>query len=109
MDPDAAYVDRIVRRGESLDRKSAHIRKSVVQAGRDLSRSKDELHAELAALATEVAALQEEMGRTVERARQAAERFRTILKRGDLSRLQARIDAWGPEKRISRDAFLRML
>lgn len=103
------YEERIERRAVELQRRSLETKQAIVTAGRDRRRMRESFEAEMKQLRMELDDLEHECLRTVQRVRTVLARFHTVVKQGDLKRLQQKIDAWGPERFISTRAFQRML
>jgi hypothetical protein len=103
------YANRVDGGLQRLERQEIAIRQDVARTQQELVRMVAELELEMEALHHELAGLEGEMKRTVERAKSVVNGFKPAVKRGDLMRLQNRIDIWAPEQRISREQFKRML
>lgn len=94
---------------QRLERQEIAIRQDVSRTHQELVRMVAELELEMESLHHELVSLDGEMKRTIERAKSMVAGFKPAVKRGDLMRLQNRIDTWAPEQRISREQFKRML
>ena len=103
------YIDQLEKRSNGLMRKSVATREGMKHTSRELNRGKADLQQEMLAIQLELAELSEAVQQTMNRVKTAVDQFRYIVKKGDVNRLQQRVDAWAPEKKISRDEFKKML
>ena len=103
------YTGRIDGSLQRLERQEIAIRQDVARTQQELVRMVADLEIEMESLHKELAGLTLEMKRTIERAKTTVAGFKPAVKRGDLTRLQNRIDTWAPEQKISREQFKRML
>ena len=106
---DAAYLERLDGRLGRLEHNEITTRQDIAHAKEELSRVQGGIGMELASLELELAALDDEVHATVERIKLTMAAFKTVSKKGDLQRLQSRIDAWAPEQKITKKQFLRLL
>jgi|GEM_PF-5042860 len=106
---DPQYMDRVVKRMAALERVEISTRQDAAQAHRELERLREDLRIELAVLRAELAGLDGASKILVERAKQTVGQFRTVVKKGDMTRLQSRVDGWAPESKISQEGFRNIL
>lgn len=105
---DGDYLLRLARRMQTLERRSHGMQRALLAGAGEMRRSRLDLSSELSALHTELSALEREASQTARRIESAIARFRHVVKRGELKRLAQRIDAWAPERNLSRPQFKRM-
>jgi predicted nucleic acid-binding Zn-ribbon protein len=103
------YILRVLGRSERLERFGIACRQDIMRTQQEMIRSRVDLEVEMEALKREIVQLEIEVQRTMQRVKYAVGLFRNVAKKGDLSRLQQRVDYWAPEKRITRKQFLDLL
>ena len=109
MATEIPYAERIAARADKLHRETIATQKEIISSRRALDRARDEMRQEFAMLRGELAALDAALGGTVQGVTASVHAFQRVAKRHEFVRLQQRIDAWAPERKLSRDAFKRMI
>jgi predicted nucleic acid-binding Zn-ribbon protein len=105
MDPAEKVIiasDRVLKTERQLHHATGRTQQELVRIAADME-------SEIARIKMDVHALEEETHATVEAAKRTIGSFHAVIKERELARLKQRIDAWAPEKRITREQFKRML
>jgi hypothetical protein len=107
--PDPQYVERVEGRVQRIERAEITTRQDIGRTNEELERARGDILAEMALLREDLLRLEQETAGAVERVKATVAQFKTVVKKGDIARLQARIDLWSPQDRITRGQFVRML
>ena len=106
---DPSYLQKLGGRSERLHRYEITVRQDTAHLGQEFDRAAAELATDVAILRNELAKLEIEVQQTASRAKAAVAKFKQVVKRGELARLQLRAEAWGPHQAVCRAQFKRML
>jgi predicted nucleic acid-binding Zn-ribbon protein len=106
---DPGFIERLDGKIGSLQRYEIATRQHILHTQQELARSTADIELELEALKKELGELDAQIHVTVVRVKDAITRFRSVVKKSELVRLQQRIDLWAPEQKITREQFKRML
>lgn len=101
--------ERLLATQARLERTEIALRQDVGHTQELLVRGVAGVELEVQALKEELSQLEQDFARTIARAKLAVGQYRAVVKRGDMARLQNRIDSWGPERRLTREQFRKML
>jgi predicted nucleic acid-binding Zn-ribbon protein len=107
--PESGYEARVEANLSRLERFEISTRQDIAHTQQEIVRAIADIQIEMEGLKSEIVLLEHEMKRTAATAKDVVVQFRPSAKRGEFARLQSRIDAWAPEKRITRDQFKKML
>ncbi len=106
---DLQYVERVAARTIRLERAEIGVRQDIARTHEDMLRLSTDLHDEMLSMHQELNVLAKETDQIVDHLKHILIQFKDVAKRQDMNRLQARVDVWAPETKISRDQFKRML
>ncbi|MBR9700781.1 hypothetical protein GOV11_02860 [Candidatus Woesearchaeota archaeon] len=106
---DPAYLNRLEKRTESLARSTLMTREQIKRTDDLKTRGQEDLQTEMQDLHIELAKVKVELTVAIGRIGQIVRMFQNVAVKSDVQHIQARIDAWAPETRISRREFLKML
>ncbi|HIH24117.1 TPA: hypothetical protein HA251_03730 [Candidatus Woesearchaeota archaeon] len=106
---DPAYVDRVSERVQRTERAEITVRQDVFHTHEEFDRTMADIAVEVAQLRDALAIIEHDVASVVERVKHSLSMFKTVVKQGDMARLQSRVDLWAPETRITREQFARML
>lgn len=101
--------ERLLGIQSRLERAEITLRQDVRHTQELLVRGVADMELEVQSLKSELTQLEQEFAHTVTRAKQVVGEYRAVMKHADLARLQNRIDVWGPERRMTREQFRKML
>ena len=101
--------ERLLAAQARLERTEISLRQDVGHTQELLVRGVADVELELQALKHELEQLEQEFAQTIVRAKRVVGQYRAVVKQGDMARLQHRIDVWGPERRLTRAQFRKML
>jgi hypothetical protein len=107
MDPE--YVEKIASRMDQLERKEISLRQDTAHTKQELDRMQEDISLEIASLRQELLALEVQVNQSVEQVKLVLAKFKSVSKKGDLQKLQAKVDAWAPEQKMSRKQFKELL
>jgi hypothetical protein len=106
---DQNYLAKLESRMEQLEQREIKTRQDISHAKQELDLTKEALTIELASLKGELSQLDAQVAQSIERVKLVLTNFKHVSKKGDLQRLQARVDAWAPEQKVSRKQFIDLL
>lgn len=103
------YLTTVLARAAQLERSTFAVRSELVHTARTLERTRESFGVELTRVQHELKLLEREVAQTIRSVESTVHKFRRVVKRAELARLQQRVDVWAPEKKVSRVAFQRLL
>lgn len=106
---DPAYVDRVSERVQRTERAEITVRQDVFHTHEEFDRTMTDIAVEVAQLRDALTIIDRDVASLIERVKHVLSMFKTVVKQGDMARLQSRVDLWAPETRITREQFARML
>lgn len=106
---DPAYVDRVSERVQRTERAEITVRQDIFHTHEEFDSTMADIAVEIAQLRDALINIEQDVASVVERVKHSLSMFKTVVKQGDMARLQSRVDLWAPETRITREQFARML
>lgn len=106
---DPMYVERVAARAIRLERIEIGVRQDISHTDANLVQLSEDMHDELIAMHNDLNSLSKETDAVVVRIKETIGKFKDVVKKNDMARLQTRIDLWNPQGKVSREQFKRML
>jgi hypothetical protein len=103
------YEQRVSDRLARLEHLELVTRQDIAHTQQELVRMNADIELEMEALRKELGELDGEMRNSVGQVKAIVGKFKTVVKKGDLQRLQNRVDMWAPQEKITREQFKRLL
>jgi hypothetical protein len=103
------YEQRVSDRLARLEHLELVTRQDIAHTQQELVRMTADIELEMEALRKDLGTLDGEMHKSVDEVKFIVGKFKTVVKKGDLQRLQNRIDMWAPQDKITREQFKKLL
>ncbi len=106
---DPQYLERVAARSIRLERIEISVRQDINHTDASLVQLSEDIHDEIAVLHRDVDSISKETDKVVMRIKETIGKFKDVVKKSDMTRMQTRIDVWNPQGKVSREQFKRML
>ncbi len=106
---DPLYLERVAARPIRLERVEIGVRQDIAHTESSLVQLSEDLHDELSAMHKDIDEISKETDLVVIRIKETIGKFKNVVKKNDMDRIQTRIDVWNPQGKVSREQFKRML
>jgi hypothetical protein len=106
---DDRYLTRVHARLQTLEQQESTMKLRLHETTREMVRVTASTEVELGRLKEDLASLERDVRLTADRLRETMLHFHALARSTELERLQARIEQWAPEQRVTTEQFKRML